>query len=339
MTRAALAALACAWLAAGAVLPPQDGSDRVEHQSRRVMGTLCEIQVYHSDADAAQRAMTAALDEMSRVDRLLSNYLPDSELSRMNGSAGKAPFHASAELYAFVKRSRGYFDETRGTFDPTMGSIVRAWGFFTSQPQRPPAADAAAAKATAGFDKVTLDDRARTIAFAADGLEIDPGGIGKGYAVDRAVSVLRERGITSALVSAGGSTLFAIGRPPGRDGWKVAVRDPANPAASLGFVMLRETAVSTSGVSEKFVVENGHRYAHIVDPRTGEPSERMCQVTLVAPDATGSDAYTKGAFLLSRDDLVALFGTRRDVHILRVEDTCTGGVVWTTPWSTGVFRR
>jgi thiamine biosynthesis lipoprotein len=241
-------------------------------------------------------------------------------------------------LYDFVKRSRGYFDETMGTFDPTMGSVVRAWGFFTSQPARPSAEDAAAAKTKAGFAKVRLDDASRSLSYAEDGLEIDPGGIGKGYAVDRAVAVLRQQGISSALISAGGSTLYAIGHPPGRDGWKVSVRDPAHPAASLAFVTLRDNALSTSGVAEKFVVENGHRYAHIIDPRTLEPSEGMCQVTLVAPDATSSDALTKAAFLLSRDELIGLFSSRPGIHILRVEQSC-GGPVWTTPWSTGLFAR
>lgn len=308
------------------------------HESRKVMGTLCEVQVHDDNAAAAARAMTAALDEMARVDRLLSNYIPDSELSRMNASAAKAPFHASPELYAFVKRSRVYFDDTLGTFDPTMGAVVRAWGFFTPHPAPPSAADAAAARARTGFDKVRLDDATRSVSYAVDGLEIDPGGIGKGYAVDRAADVLRGLGVTSALVSAGGSTLYAIGHPPGHDGWKVAIRDPSRRADSLAIVSLRDSAVSTSGVSERFVVENGHRYAHIIDPRTGEPSEGMCQVTLIAPDATASDALTKAAFLLSRRQLIDRFSARPGIHVLRVEGTCAGAV-WTTPWSAGVFAR
>ena len=330
-----LAAIACILLARGAAGDLQESPHR---QSRRVMGTLCEIQVYDSDAGRAARVMTAALDEMSRVDALLSNYLPDSELTRMNKAAGTGAFIASPELYAFVKQSRAFFDETLGTFDPTMGSIVRAWGFFTSQPARPSAADLAKARAAAGFANVALDDATRSVRYAADGLEFDPGGIGKGYAADQAAGVLRGLGIGSALISAGGSTLYAIGHPPGRSGWNVSVRDPAKVAESLAFVTLRDNALSTSGVAEKIVVEDGHRYAHIIDPRTKEPSERMCQVTVVAPDATSSDALTKAAFLLSREQLSRLFGGRRGVHVLRVEDTC-GGPVWTTAWSTSIFSR
>ena len=335
-----LAALACALLTPGAAGALQDSSDKATayKESRKVMGTLCEVQVYHPDAAIAARAMTAALDEMSRVDRLLSNYLPDSELSHMNASAAKAPFRASPELYEFVKRARAYFDQTGGTFDPTMGAIVRAWGFFTSQPSRPNAADLAAAKARAGFDKVRLDDATRSVSFAVDGIEIDPGGIGKGYAADRAAAVLRDMGVTSALVSAGGSSLYAIGRPPARAGWKVAVQDPSRRGDALAFVTLRDNALSTSGIAEKFVIEGPHRYAHIIDPRTLEPHEGMCQVTVVSADATSSDALTKAAFLLSREELVRLFAARTGTHALRVEGACDRGV-WTTPWSGAVFDR
>lgn len=336
INRASVAALLIAtWL----VLNASAGADQQLHrQSRRVMGSLAEIQVYSEDADMAARAMTAALDEMQRVDRLLSNYAADTELSRMNAVAANGPFHASEELYEFVKSCRRYFEATRGTFDPTMGPVARAWGFFTPHPSEPTPAAAAAARARAGFVRVRFDDATRSISYDVEGVEIDPGGIGKGYAADRAAAVLRQFGISSALVSAGGSTIYAVGRPPDRDGWKIAVRDPARPATSLRFVMLRDTAISTSGVAEKFVVADGHRYGHIIDPRNGEPAEGMCQVSVVASDATGSDAYTKAAFLLSREALTRLFGGRREIHVLRIEGTCKEGEpVWTTPWSEGVF--
>jgi thiamine biosynthesis lipoprotein len=302
------------------------------------MGSLAEIQAYHTDGDVAQRAIGAALDEMQRVDRLLSNYLPDSELSRMNREAAKAPFRASAELYEFVKRCRRYFDDTLGTFDPTMGPVVRAWGFFTPRPSRPTQEDAGAAKRRSGFDKVRLDDAARSVAYAVDGIELDPGGIGKGYAADRAVAVLGQFGIARALVSAGGSTLYAMGQPPGKDGWKLGVRDPTRPATSIRYVTLRDRGLSTSGIAERFVEIDGRRVGHIIDPRTGDPVEGMCQVTLTAPTATDSDALTKAAFLLTRESLVKLFGGRREVHVFRIEGACgSGGELWATPWSTGVF--
>ncbi len=303
-----------------------------------MMGSLAEIQAYHADPELATRAIAAALDEMERVDLLISNFRPASELSRMNAHASKAPFQASAELFAFVTQCRTYFEETRGTFDPTIGPVVRAWGFFTSRPARPAATDAAAARARSGFDKVRLDEAAQTVSYAVDGLEFDPGGIGKGYAADRAVAVLRQQGISSALVSAGGSTLIALGRPPDREGWKVAVRNPAKPLTAARFVRLRDAALSTSGTSQNFVEEDGRRYGHIIDPRTGEPGEGVCQVTLIAPTATDSDALTKAAYLLSRESLTTWLSSRGSVHVLRIDGPCDGGgAIWITPWSSGVF--
>jgi thiamine biosynthesis lipoprotein len=196
----------------------------------------------------------------------------------------------------------------------------------------------ATAKARSGFDKVRLDEASRSVSYAVDGLEFDPGGIGKGYAADRAAAVLRQAGIGSALVSAGGSTLYALGHPPGQDGWKVAVRDPLAPATSLRVATLRDEAISTSGISDRFVEVDGRRYGHIFDPRSGAPASGVCQVSVVAPTAADSDALTKPAFILPRGSVQALFSKREGVHAIRVEEACDHGVVWTTPWSAGVFR-
>jgi FAD:protein FMN transferase len=310
----------------------------LHHASRPVMGTLCEVSVYDADARRASDAMMRALDEMSRVDRLLSNYQPDSELSVMNREAGKAPFHASEELFTFVVTSRAYFDATRGAFDPTVGPLVRAWGFLTRQPARPPPAAIAEARAKSGFDKVRLDPAAHTVFYTVAGLEFDPGGIGKGYAADRAVDVLRRAGVTSALVSAGGSTLNAVGHPPDRPGWRIAIKNPLDPARPYAYVDLRDGSLSTSGMSEAFVEDGSRRLAHIFDPRRGEPVEHMCQATVVAPTGTASDALSKPAFILARGDVERVFRGIANAHVLRVEADCgRASIVWTTPGSSRTF--
>ena len=329
-----IAAIACL---AAAAAPAQDAPS-LHRQVRKIMGTFCEIQVYHTDAQLAERAIAAALDEMQRVDRLLSNYDPASELSAMNRDAARGPFGASDELFGFVQRCHDYFTATRGAFDPTVGPLVRAWGFFTPRPAKPPDAQIAVAKSVSGFARVRLDGAARTISYAVPGLEIDPGGIGKGYAVDMAVGVLRRAGILSALVSAGGSTLYAIGHPPDRPAWTLGIGDPSDRERPVRVVNLRDASVSTSGVSEKFVVVDGHRYSHIFDPRSGDPVEGMCQVSVVAGNATESDALTKAAFILPRDAVLALAEPGRRIHVLRMEGACgPERTVWITPWSAEVF--
>ena len=307
-------------------------------RARKIMGTFCEVQIYDSDSSRAEKAIAAALDEMQRVDGLLSNYSADSELSAINREASRSPVRASQELYGFIKRCRDLHHETMGSFDPTVGPLVRAWGFFTPHPLRPSDPDIDVARSKSGFDKVILKDRGRTVFYTVSGLEIDPGGIGKGYAVDRAVDVLKKRKIRSALVSAGGSTMYAVGRPPGSDAWRIAVSNPSNAEWPFATVLLRDNSVSTSGVSEKSVQMGGRRYSHIFDLRTGEPVEGVCQVSVVATTATESDALTKAAFILSRDSITQMFEKRRGTHALKIEGGCDApDSTWITPWSSTVF--
>jgi len=330
---AALSTLAVGWGQAST------GQPSLHRQARRLMGTLCEIQLYHEDPAVAADAMAAALDEMARVDRLLSNYLPDSELSVMNRTAATGPAVVSAELFAFVRTCEDYVGRTAGAFAPTVGPLVRAWGFTTSSPARPSEAAIADAKARSGFDKVRLDEAGRTVSYAVPGMELDPGGIGKGWAVDRAAEVLARAGIGAALVSAGGSTLYAIGHPPGRDGWRVAIGDPADVETPVAVVALRDQSISTSGVAYRSVRAGGRRFSHIFDPRTGEPVDQMCQATVVAPTATASDALSKAAFILPRAELADVLSGAPGAHALRLEGACgTGASPWITPWSAEVFQ-
>ncbi len=311
----------------------------IHRQSTKLMGTFCEIQVCHSDAAVAQQAICRAFDEMQRVERLLSNHDPASELSALNSEAYRSPFRVSDELLDFVLKCRALYEATENAFDPTVGPLVRAWGFFNSHPEKPSDSDIAAAKAASGFDKVQVNEAAHTVSFAAAGMEIDSGGIGKGYAVDRAVQVLREVGIEAALVSSGGSTLYALGSHPGRPGWRIAIKNPADWQRPLALANLCGCSLSTSGVSERSVQAGSRRYSHIFDPRTGEPVERMCQVTVIAPRATESDALTKAAFILPRDSVMNLFGRRPGIHALRMEGPCGESSLWITPWSSSVFVR
>jgi thiamine biosynthesis lipoprotein len=311
----------------------------IHRQTTKLMGTFCEIQICHSDASLAQQAIRRAFDEIERVSRLLSNHDPESELSVLNREASRSPFRVSEELLAFIRRCRVLYEATDNAFDPTVGPLVRAWGFFTSNPGKPSDRDIAAAKAISGFDKVQVNEAARTVSFVVAGMEIDSGGIGKGYAVDRAVQVLSEQGINAALVSAGGSTLYALGCPVERPGWRIAIKNPADLRRPLALVDLCGCSLSTSGVSEKSVQVGSRRYSHIFDPRTGEPVEGMCQVTVIAPRATESDALTKAAFILPRDSVINLFRSRSGVHALRMEGPCGERSVWITPWSSSVFVK
>lgn len=320
----------------------QEPGVALHRRARKLMGTLFEVRIYHSDPRRAAAAAEAALDEMQRVDELLSTHRPDSELSLVNREASARAVRVSEPLFDFLQLCEKYVVETGGTFDPAVGPLVRAWGFLGggNGPARPPEGEIESAAARSGFDKVRLDDVRRTVYYSIAGVEIDPGGIGKGHAVDRGVAVLRRLEVDSALVSAGGSTIYALGAPPGRSGWKVAVASPLSLEPAIRHVVLRDKAVSTSGVAYKFAAGGGRRYSHIFDPRSGRPVEGMCQVSVMAPSATGSDALSKAAFILSREALTDMLDSRRDVHVLRLEGPCgPRGTAWSTPWSATVFAQ
>ena len=332
MGRILLLAVAAMVLAGAALAGGARAEPVLARDGRRIMGTYVEVQAFAADAARAQDVVEQALEEVARVDRLLSNYDPSTELSRMNRDAADAPIRVSDELFAFLRECRGFYGGTHGTFDPTVGPLVRAWGFLTPAPAVPDAATIASARARTGFDKVHLDDRRRTVHYAVAGLEIDPGGIGKGIGVDRAVARLRALGIAAALVSAGGSTIAALGHPPDRAVWRVAVANPRDAAHPVAYAALVDASVSTSGQSEKFVRVGQQQYGHIFDPRTGTPKEGMCLASVVAPTATASDALTKAAFLLERAELVQVLRAQRGTSALRVEGACDEGQApWVSP--------
>jgi thiamine biosynthesis lipoprotein len=178
-----------------------------------------------------------------------------------------------------------------------------------------------------------LDPTSRTVRFTAPGVELDPGGIGKGYAVDRVVRVLRESGITSALVDAGASTIRALGAPPGKEGWPVQIPRPKNRQQSVSTVFLRDNSLSTSGNYEKFFKLNGRLYCHIMDPRTGEPVQNMLQTTVIAPQAVDSDALSTAMFVMGPGTGTELLRSVPQAEVLWITDdsSTTHMITWNWP--------
>jgi thiamine biosynthesis lipoprotein len=178
---------------------------------------------------------------------------------------------------------------------------MRVWGFYKGSGRLPPGAEIAAALSKVGYGKIALDAGARTVRFAREGVELDPGGIGKGYAVDRMVDILRKDGVRSALVSASGSSIYALGTPPDETGWKVRIRDPKNEARTVTEATLRDESMSTSGNYEKFFLAGGKLYSHIMDPRTGYPAEGTLSASVIAPLTLDSEAWAKPFYIHGRE--------------------------------------
>jgi len=264
------------------------------------MGTRGTITIYGLPEEEAGEAAAEATREMHRIESVMSTWKDDSEISRLNrGSEGK-PFEVSKELAGLLEKARVFSEKTSGAFDVTAMPLVRLWGFQGGEAKLPTDEELAAALARTGWRKMRVDLEASTVTLL-DGAQIDLAGIGKGYAVDRCAAILRERGVSSALVDLGGN-MFAIGSPPGRDFWAIGIRDPEDPSGVIGKLLLSDEAVATSGNYENFVVIEGKRYGHIVDPRTGMTVDHVLGVTVVARTATESDALSTALFVLGPED-------------------------------------
>ncbi|MBL7223253.1 MAG: FAD:protein FMN transferase [Candidatus Brocadiae bacterium] len=285
---------------------------------RRPMGTYMAITVYAPDEAAGTRALAAAFARVEQVEAAISTWRRTSDASRLNREAGGQPVPIAPELAALLKRAAAVSAETDGAFDVTIGALVRLCRRTWRRRRVPTPEELSEAMARVGHRHVELSPDGKQARLAKAGMRLDFGAIGKGYIVDQAVGSLRRSGIQIALVDAGGD-IYAMGAPPERAGWTIGVRDPDRPTEMQILkhrLLVRDCAVATSGDYEQFVVIDGHRYSHIVDPRTGQPVEHMSSVTVVAPDATTADAYATACSVLGPQAAVAFAEERKGVEAL-----------------------
>jgi len=279
-----------------------------------IMGTRCDVELWAEDRAKGEAAISAVFDELRRIDNEFSTFKPESEVSRVNAGAAKAPMRISKELFDLIKTSIDYSKLTRGTFDITYASV----GYMYNYPERvrPTEAQIAAALPESNYRHIHLDAAARTVFFDHDGVRIDFGGIGKGYAVDRGIAVLQGLGITRAMVNAGGDSRI-IGDRFGKP-WIIGIRDPDDRNRTILKIPLTDTAFSTSGDYERFFDEGGVRYHHILDPRTGKSPHKVRSVTIIGPYATRTDALTKSVFVMGVAEGIAFINTLSGIDAVAI---------------------
>jgi FAD:protein FMN transferase len=266
------------------------------------MGTTFRIVLYAPEERAASRAAARAFARIAELDDRLSDYRPDSELTRVTSEAVGRPVHVSDDLMRVLERAQLLAGKTGGAFDITVGPLSRLWRRARRQIAFPTDDELAAARAATGYRLLALNPAAGAVEVARAGMLLDAGGIAKGYAADAALAMLTAAGSPRALVAAGGD--LALGDPPpGGRGWQVALAgledDHAAPDSPL---TLSHAGVSTSGDAEQWVEIGGVRYSHIVDPRTGLGLTGHTSVTVVAPDATTSDMLATAVSVLGPDE-------------------------------------
>jgi thiamine biosynthesis lipoprotein len=305
-------------LRAGETLRLEDSQD--------AMGTSYSIVLYGSDAFRMRAASEQAFEEVRRLERMLSNYRKESEWSEVNRSAADRPVRVPEELYDLVAACLDYSRRSEGTFDITVGPLMKLWGFYKGTGRMPHGAEIRVSMSQIGYQNVILDPKEKSIRFARKGIEMDPGGIGKGYAVDRMVEILKASGIKSALVTAGGSSIYALGAPPNENGWRLKIRHPKLHEETVQEVVLKDQSMSTSGNYEKFVRYGGKIYSHIMDPRTGYPAQGTLSVSVISPRTIDSEAWAKPYFILGRQWTAA--HKPKDFRVYLCEDRSELACAW-----------
>jgi len=280
------------------------------------MGTVFSVVAYGRDARYLAQVTNEAFEEIDRLDAQMSNYRPESELAGINRSAARQAVVVEPQLFQLIRDAHGYSEQTAGAFDITVGPLMKAWGFFRGQGRLPSPSELRQVLKRIGYRRAKPDQDRRTIRFAAEGVELDLGGIAKGYAVDEAVEILRSNGVTSALVSSGTSSLYALGAPPEERAWKITLRDPYDAEKAGNVVYLKNYSLSASGSYEKFFQLAGRTYCHILDPRTGRPVAEMLATAVLAPHAVQSDALSTAFFVLGVEGGRKYLATHGNLSVL-----------------------
>jgi thiamine biosynthesis lipoprotein len=303
--------------------PPQDRALARFEFTEPHMGTLCRIICYAVDAGTAQLASTAAFARIAELDDIMSDYSTTSELTRLSLGSGGPAQQVSPDLFFVLSKALSISGVTDGAFDITVGPVTKIWRRARRQHELPDSERLAQALRNVGFDKVQLDAPTHSVHLAQSGMMLDLGGIAKGYAADEGLKVLRQSGLLSALVAAGGD--IAVGAPPpGAEGWTIAV-SPLEPTdKSPRHLLLTDAAVSTSGDAEQFVEIRGQRYSHIIDPRTGIALTGRRAVTVVAPKGITSDSLATAVCVMGPSRGLELVDSMKDVAALFVEATPEG---------------
>jgi FAD:protein FMN transferase len=267
-----------------------------------IMGTAIGVELWADDVRTGELAAAAVMDEMHRIDRLMSPHKPGSELCRINREAARGAVVLSDEMAALIDRALHFSALSDGAFDISYAAVGRLYDYRAGT--RPDAAALARARECVGWQMLHLDRAARTLRFEREGMCIDLGGFAKGHAVDNAAALLARRGVRHAYISAGGDSRV-IGDKRGRP-WSVAVRDPRRAGEVVAVLPLEDVSVSTSGDYERFFDEGDERVHHLIDPATGTSPRSVHSVTVLADDGLTSEALSKAVFVLGAERGLAL---------------------------------
>ncbi|NVJ89598.1 MAG: FAD:protein FMN transferase [Flavobacteriaceae bacterium] len=266
----------------------------------KLMGSRFDITVTANDSIQANKYIDTAVAEISRIEKLISSWDANSQTSEINRYAGIKPVKVDKELFDLIERAIGISKLTDGAFDISYASMDRIWKFDGSMTKMPSKEEITASVEKVGYQNIILDKKNSTVFLKLKGMKIGFGAIGKGYAADKAKSLLISKGVSSGIINASGD-MNTWGKQPNGNEWKVAITNPMDKNKVFALLPITNVAVVTSGNYEKYVNFNGKRYTHIIDPRTGYPSTGIISVTVFAPKAELADALATSVFVMGKE--------------------------------------
>ncbi len=309
--------LLCAVILSGCASSGPAGPAMVK-RAQMHMGTLVTITAVAPSEEAAQQAVAAGFQEIRRLEEILSTWIPASDLSRVNAAAGREPVRVAPEAFNLVKRSLEFAELTDGGFNIAVGPAVELWS-VTERTYIPTDDELARVKPLADLSLIRLDERAGSIFLALPGMRIDVGGIGKGYAADRAVEVMQRAGASAGVVALSGD-IKTFGRMPVGERFRFGIRHPREPGTVLATLDMENEAISTAGDYERYFERDGVRYHHILDPQTLRPARRCRSVTVLATEGTLADGLDTGLFVMGPERGMALVERLDGVEAVIVDD-------------------
>lgn len=264
------------------------------------MGSRFDITVVAEDSSSANEHIDTAIEEISRIEKLISSWDQDSQTSEINRNAGIKAVLVDKEIFQLIERSIGISKLTDGAFDISYASMDKLWKFDGTMTEMPNEDQIKGSVSKVGYQNIILNSKNHSVFLKEKGMKIGFGAIGKGYAADKAKSLLIEKGVVSGIINASGD-MNTWGMQPNGEPWKVAITNPLNKDTAFGLLPIINGAVVTSGNYEKFVTLNNKRHSHIIDPRTGYPSSGIVSVTVFAPKAELADALATSVFVMGKE--------------------------------------
>jgi thiamine biosynthesis lipoprotein len=289
-------------------------------KAMKLMGNRFEISVVSEDRGWADMRIDAAVEEIRRIERLLTTYNDASETSLINANAGLQPVRVSEETFSLIARSLRLSRLTQGAFDISYGSVdKKLWNFDTTMTSLPDPATARKMVRLIDWRNIILDKEAGTVFLKEAGMRIGFGGIGKGYAAEMAKSLLKTMGVDSGIVNASGD-LAVWGRQPNGRPWTIGIVHPDSAGQPFSYLELGEMAIATSGNYEKFVMVGGKKYSHTIDPRTGLPVSGIKSVTIICPNAELADAMATPVMIMGIGPALDMINQMKDIECILIDD-------------------